>query len=352
MKLKLQLLLTLNLLCLSGIAAENDTALNLAEDEMWSINGGVFQPANQYKPMAASLSGEIMVKNAQGDIRIEKLADVMSLPNQPLDMNIYVDRTAPVITEQWQQVINTADGIKVGPNSLLEITVNESEIKEIIVDDQIQASGGLSHVIEFHQAVETVTIVTQDAYDNIGQKEIKLQSDFQAPTLDWQLQAPAILTNGVWFAGKSADLNLTVADSSDIGEVKLNDQVVTWRDVNLQVAVGDVIEVSDSLGNTQSQKLNWQIDSDKPYVKTAINGQTTMLEKSRVTVRVNDLIEMNTLDDGIGLKVQQYKGKSRKWLPLPQKFRFTSKGNFRIKVYSEDLVGNQLEKTIKFKVKR
>ncbi len=349
MKMKTRLLLTLNASWLIGLTTLNAAELGLQADEMWSVDGGVFHHASDHMPTAGTLPGKVLIKNSSGAIRIVELGQGLTATTEPT--HISVDRTAPVIADEWQAAIISPDGVIIGPNSKLTISVNEAELKGIEVDGDALVINGLSHDRAFDQPVESVVVVAEDDYHNVSQKTFHLQADYQAPEVKWTLMSPAIQSDGIWYAGDQAVLKLSASDNNGISAVKLNEQKVAWQDTSLQVNAGDVIHVSDALGNTNSVPIKWQKDSTEPVLKLQVNGQS-MASQKRVTVRVNDLIEVQTVDDGVGVNEQQYKGKSRKWLPLPKKFRFTSKGSYRIQIYSEDLVGNKLETYLKFKVKR
>ncbi len=349
-KMKIQLWPILSLLCLSGIVTVNGAELGMADDEMWSINGGVFHPSTQALP-ADETTGSILLKNTNGAIRVVNLPSSQDSPGQLGEAILLVDRVPPLISQVWQQGIQLANGVKIGPSSQLMISVNEGEIKRISVDDKELIASGVSHTVNFQQKAHALTVVAQDDYNNTSRSEITLIADYQAPESTWQLMAPSIQTDGQWYAGKSAELKLNATDDSGIGVVELNDKVVDWRNANLAVKAGDEIKINDTLGNTETITVDWQVDSEEPHVMVSLNDESTELKKS-MTVGVNELIYLIAIDDGVGLKNQRYKGKSRKWLPLPRKFRFTSKGNYRIQIQSEDLVGNQLVTTVKFKVKR
>lgn len=349
MKMKIPLLLILNGCCLLGFTAVNGAELDLAEDEMWSINGGVFHHPKDSMPEADELQGKVLVKNPSGVIRVVEFGQGPSTPvNQA---NIYVDRTAPVITDEWQGTINGPSGLIIGPNSQLQLSVNEAALKGLQIDGAVHEVNGWSHTLEFKQAVESIVVVAEDDYNNVSQKEFSLQSDFQAPEVNWTLMPPAIQTSGSWYAGDQAVLKLNTTDANEIGMIKVNEQQVDRQDNQLTVQAGDVIQVSDTLGNTNSVHVNWQQDTTEPEISIQVSGQMVAATK-RLTVKVNELVEVFTVDEGVGVKDQKYKGKSRKWLPLPKKFRFTSKGNYRIQIFSEDMVGNKLETYLKFKVKR
>jgi len=351
MKMKTPLLLILSLIGLNGITSANGSELNLADDDMWSINGGVFKPSNQAMPNNETFTGPILVKGANGVTRLINLSNSQGLSDQVNEVIVLVDRTPPVIAQEWTTSIEQADGVKIGPNTQLNITVNEGLIKQILVDGQAVVVSGGSHAMNFSQKAHSLMVEAEDDFNNISRSETTLIPDYQVPVYSWELVPPSVLTQGQWYAGKSAELKLSATDDSGVAVVELNQVAMDWQESNLVVSIGDEIQIKDTLGNAEKFIVNWQVDSDEPKVIATVNGEATEFNIS-MTVGVNDLIDLTMVDDGVGVKYQQYKGKSRKWQPLPKKFRFTSQGRYRIQIQGEDQVGNELVTTVKFKVKR
>ena len=351
MKMKKPLLLILSGLSLSGLVVATEADKTPTGDDMWSVNGGVFHPVSDSSNNDLSNKDQVLIKDARGMVRIVNQAQANSANQQLNQVTIYVDRTAPVISHQWLGALEREDGVVIGPDSEVHINVNEAGIKRVLIDGIPQQSSGMTHRIRFQQAAHSIMIEAEDEYNNSSQNELALIADFEPPNFSWQLQQPAIQVKDQWFAGAQAEIRLRASDNVAMGTVQLNGQAVEWQDNAMSVKVGDELQVIDALGNTKSEKLVWEIDSTPPYMNVTLDNESHQ-GKNKINVRVNELIDLTTLDLGVGVKHQKYKGKSRKWQSLPKKFRFTSKGNYRLKVFSEDQVGNTLETTLKFKVKR
>ncbi len=352
MKMKIPLLLILSWFCQAVMATSNESELVPADVAKWSFDGGVFEPRLGESPDNQANWNQVLIKSTQGEVSILNSKQSVGPARQIKTVTtIQVDRTAPLIEDQWQGALVQPNGVVIGPASEVSIMVNEAQISEIWVDGEIQPVSGMSQNIRFHQTAETLRVVAEDEFNNTSQSEWVLIADFAAPEYDWRLLEPAIQANGQWFAGAQAELRLNATDNMAMGTVELNNQTVEWTDKTLQVKMGDELQVSDALGNRAGEKLVWEVDSTIPIVRITVNGVSQEGKKNFV-VKANELIDLTTLDEGVGIQMQKYKGKSRKWQPLPKKFRFTSKGNYRIQVYSEDRVGNTLETTLQFKVKR
>ncbi|WP_133566517.1 hypothetical protein [Marinicella litoralis] len=349
MKKKIPLLLILSGLSGSAwVSASETIAAN--KEEQQSIHGGVFDTTSD---VLAGTNGnnQVLLKDSSGKVRVIGEGAVGSSNSALEKLTILVDRTPPVITFQWLNAMEQADEVIIGPKSEVNIAVNEAQLKQITIDDQILNVPGMTQRIKFNLAAKSLQVLAEDEFGNVSQSKLVLKPDFESPSITWDLTAPAIKKGGQWFAGKQADLVLSATDNVAMGTVHLNQQAVDWIDHPLSVNEGDELQVTDALGNVTTEKLAWQVDSMAPTVVVTVENEKQAATK-RFSVRVNELIDLTTMDLGVGVKLQKYKGKSRKWLPLPKKFRFTSKGNYRIKVISEDQVGNTLETTLKFKVKR
>ncbi len=334
-----------SMLLLGSVKASGPVIKN---DEMWSTNGGVFQPSSQAIPEGVD---RLLVKSAVGDVRLLEINPFAT--NSELKLKapiISVDRTPPQINSEWKHVIAAQDHVVVGPDSELTMVVEGGEITAVKTAAQV-IKGQTNTVIDTFKGVDAISVTATDEFDNTKEMYIALQADFQPPQVSWQLAEPAVRTGNGWFAGSQAQLMLDAKDDNDVASILINDKPVIVDAHALNVRSGDKLTVVDQLGNGYDEELRWQKDEEAPFIVYS-DGESTAIVEQNISVKVNAVFELAANDDGVGLTTQKYKGVQRKWLDLPKKFRFTSKGYYRIKVLAEDKVGNVLEKNIKVKAKR
>lgn len=349
MKMKTPLWPILKLLGLLVVCSSHAVELILEEGETWSLNGGVFQSADQFSGLSATLHGKVLIKGLDGQIRSVEVGDGGA--NHVLDSQLLVDRKAPNIDVTWEGALSNNDGVVIGPNSHLNLNVDEGEITWIKIDEKVYTPGTMLFSHHFSSPTDTITIEAQDLFDNKSIMTIEPQADFQAPEWNWILLPPAINKAGKWYAGETAGFKLMASDSSGVEHVKINRNLFDWENVNPQISINSAISVSDSLGNVSEGVVTWQQDLTEPVIMLTVDGQPMTAEKF-IALKINALIEVEVVDTGVGLKTQKYRSKSRNWQDLPKKFRFTTKGKFSIQVFAEDLVGNIIEKRINLRVKK
>ena len=351
MKMKTPLLLTLSLVGLGGFGAVQAIELELQKDDMWAIDGGVFFPASQPIDSVDMKSDQLIIKHIDGSMRVVNLGSVESSSMTKAARTVAVDRTPPVIKMQWQGVLHHETGVTIGPNSQVVLSVNEGLIKRFKLNQEMIEINADSYSHNFNQSSDKLSVTASDAFNNKSQLDMTLQTDFESPKLTWQLAEPAVFNNQKWYAGKDAQVLLSATDISGVAHFMLNGEKLAANTKQVTMSTGDDIHVTDVLGNTTTDNINWQQDSQTPYI--VINTEKGQLERVKfLKVGVNEIFELLTVDEGVGLGVQKYKGKYSRWLNLPKKFKFTSSGTYRIKVQSKDRVGNILEKVIKVKVKK
>ncbi len=347
MKMKKRLLLLINLTYLGSVQA-NEIELQLGDS--WAFDGGVFNTGSlpvDYK----NKGSQLIIKKADGDLQSVNL----EADGTPMKVNnsksIIVDRTPPMITTQWQGVVQNSEGITVGPDSKLMLKVNEGLIKHLSVNDEIKQIDSNSYVHGFSQFSDSILVVAEDDFNNTTQLNASLHGDFEPPELSWQLQAPAIYKDNQWFGGKTAQVLLSTSDNTGVDYMLLNGRPFNASEEQLIINSGDNIQVVDTLGNTSTETISWSEDSQAPYIIITQDKQRLEGVKN-IKVAVNEVFEIQTMDSGVGLDHQKYKGKYRNWMELPKKFRFTSKGTYRINVQSTDRIGNVLDTVVKVRVKR
>ena len=351
MKMKTPLLLILSQLILGVFVLSTVQAIDfeLQQGDSWAVDGGVFRTDKLPLNLDQLKARQLIVKNADGSLRVVKLDKGRGEPE--VDQTLWVDRTAPVIEVQWHNTLQDSTGITIGPNSHVTLSVDEGTIQEVTVDDEVSAVDANSYVHHFSQASKEISVVADDVFKNTGSLTASLKVDFVPPELNWQLVAPAVLINNQWFGGRTAGVLLSASDDSGVDHYLLNDKKFNYNEEPVAVVLGDDIKVVDTLGNIKTETISWQQDTQVPYIIVNTKGQQ-FTQAEYVNVAMNETFEVLTADEGVGLQSQKYKSKQNGWLDLPKKFRFTNKGNYRIRVMSVDRVGNRLEQVVKVKVKR
>ena len=347
--MKIPLLPILSLLGLAGLGTVNAVELELQKGDMWAVDGGVFQSSSQDFDPANTTAQQLIIKQADGSLRTIKLdgEQLQKIENT----SVIVDRTAPLIDVQWQGALQQPNGITIGPNTQVNLSVNEGVIKQFNTQSESIDVGAASYTYHFSQAGHEISVTAIDEFNNSSQLNIELNADFEPPQLSWQLAEPAIFSNQQWYAGKTAEVLLSASDNSSLDYFLINGDKLEANTKQVTMKFGDNIQVVDVLGNASTETIKWQQDDQAPYI--VMNSEHQQLEAVKnITVRVNEVFELQSRDQGVGVGSQIYKSKYRQWLDLPKKFKFSSKGNYRIKIQSADQVGNMLETTVKVKVKR
>ena len=348
MKMKKRLLLIINFICLVGAVYADEIELQIGDS--WAVDGGIFKTGNL--PVDYKNNGhQFIIKKADGTFQVLNVENEKSAVNEGLNTTVIVDRTPPVIATEWQEVIQSSNGIKIGPNSQVMLSVNEGVIMLFGANDEMIQVNSNTYVHSFNQISKGITAVAKDDFNNISHLNLSIQADFEAPQLSWQLTEPAKYKNNQWYAGSSAQVMLSAADETGIDNMLVNGSPINDTKESVAMNSGDNIQIVDTLGNSITETISWSEDNEAPYIVVIQDSQQLERVKN-IKVAVNEVFEVQTLDAGVGLENQKYKGKDRKWKNLPKKFKFTSKGTYRIKVQSKDLVGNELGTMIKVKVKR
>ncbi len=351
--MKIQLLHTLkSTFVLTLVLSASIQASNLPIDtnESWSVDGGVFHSSDRTIPEGVKT---LIIKDTSGNLRIVERGEPVANreSSQQNATVIKIDNIGPHIEIDWKLAEFNQSGVKIGPNSELSIRVEDGELYDIIANGAEVSDGEPTVVDNFNEHSKGINIIAKDEFNNISEKYMSFSSDFDAPVVEWELLAPAIKNENTWFAAKSAELRLNISDESAIAVVKHNDNELVSSGEVITVSQGDTIQVVDHLENRVTVEINWQQD-DTPPKLIILGGGAELINSKRINVRTNQVFELTAMDDGVGIKSQTYKGLSTQWQPLPKKFRFTHKGNYRIKVKLEDLVGNVFEKNLQVKVKR
>lgn len=350
METKKQLLTFLSLLCFnSHLQADNKQNLFNLNDQ-WSINGGVFRPASTFNPDEVQGS-DVLIMHADGGFKVIRNQVKVGAKATTKVPHIYVDRAGPGVEVKWHDVHNENGQVVVGPDSSVSLSVNEGSIQKYDESEDVQETTSQNLTFEFDSPVDKLMVLAKDKFNNETLVDLDFKTDFEKPTINWHLKAPALQKNGQWYAKQTAYLNLAVYDNTAVKMVMLNDHQITLDEQALKVQSGDVLKVLDVLGNVNEQLIDWQQDDVPP--KLVVNGQP-ISERNKITLqsKINEVIEIGFVDDGVGIESQEYRGKLRKWMPLPKKFRFLNKGSYRVRVNGIDRVGNQFGANIRIKVKR
>ncbi len=352
MKMNKQLwhILSLIILTFSGQAQVSFADLPLRSDDQWSFSGGVFQPATQAPVVSQPGAYTLLIMQPSGAVssrlvQLNATAETNAVTNQSL----LVDRNGPVITPTWQHVLPRNGMVKTGPDSTLQLQLSDGVIKSISMDGQSQQT--TDGVVRFEPSVTAVSVVAADEFGNLSEWQQAVVPDFEAPSISWQLQPPALRLADQWYAGKTALVQLDVSGNNPLSATTLNGSTLASIKQPLTVHQGDVLQVTDVLGNRQQQTVQWVQDETAPEVSLAVGG-VTYADTALVKLKVNELLSVSTVDHGVGLATQMYQSKSNRWQPLPKKFRFLNKGRYSIKIKGVDAVGNELLRTIQVKVRR
>ncbi len=341
----------LKLLCFTMVvsAEQNFADINLAAGDQWSLDGGILQGAHEFPAVVVPGIYSVLVVKESGAMSVHQV--YIEADKQVIDSKrLMVDRAGPKLIPIWKQANVLSHGVVVGPDSTLEVTSSDGEIKSVMLDGQShEVAGG---IIRFKQPVSEIKVMAEDAFGNVSQWQQQLTADFKPPEVEWQLLPPAIQVDNQWYAGQTAVVNLKVSDDHPLSHIKLNDGVLAWQTGEpLPLNHGDVLEFKDALGNVHRENIDWVQDKSPPELVMEVNGQT-LTHPSNVRLKVNELLKVYTMDDGVGVATQMYQGKSKKWQTLPKQFRYLNKGRYSIKVKSLDAVGNESIHTIKVKVNR
>jgi hypothetical protein len=349
MKAKKPLLHILSLLFIGSTSMAQNWPLNwpTSEGNQWSLDGQVFQSFD-HKPMVQNTGTyDVLLLTASGDLSSQAL--YIEANTTAATPTLLIDAQGPEIHTQWNQAKVSSHQVTYGPNSNLSFHVINGDLIGIEIDKQ--AIPLQDSPIQMTQAASEIKLLASDEFGNQTTWVQQLTADFTPPDFTWELQPPSVKINEQWHAGQTAQL---IIDNNETSKVTwlLNQQAIAHNNKEAWlVSHGDVITATDELGNTTTQTLNWQLDNTAPTLNILVDG-VAVESSDVVNLRVNQLMKLSTTDAGVGVLSQKYKGKRRSWQTLPKSFRFLSKGRYKIKIHSQDHVGNQLEKYLTIKVKR
>jgi len=349
MKVKTPLLHILSLLFIGTTSMAQNWPKNwpTGEGNQWSLDGHVFQSFD-HKPMVQTTGTyDVLLLSASGELSSQALyiEANTTVPKPPL----LIDAQGPEINVQWNQAMVTTQQVTFGPNSNLSFQVINGDLTAIEIDKQ--AIPLQDSPIQINQAASEIKLLASDEFGNQTTWTQQLNADFTPPEFTWELQPPSVKINEQWHAGQTAQLIIHNNETSKVTWL-LNQQVMVHNNKEAWlVSHGDVITATDALGNTTTQTPNWQLDNTAPTLNIMVDG-VAVENSDVVNLKVNQLMKLSTTDAGVGVLSQKYKGKRRSWQTLPKSFRFLSKGRYKIKIHSQDHVGNQLEKYLNIKVKR
>lgn len=258
-------------------------------------------------------------------------------PDQPRQTRIVLDRSGPPIQTAWTGPHLPRDGYTlVGPAARLTVSSRESGV----ADSVSYRLGDSAPVDELPSPLPSdltsIEITALDSYGNPSTITERLRVDASGPEVTLNLESE--ITEGTGYSTVPARVSINAFDLETSARIS-----------SPRVAIGETIDVrgteleviaEDELGNVSTTTLSWRYDTEGPVAKVLFEGESYAPGKL-IRLSVDDAVEFEVSDAGVGVSDIEYRYNGNRWLPLPNRLRFLNRGRYRLDVRSTDRVGNQ-----------
>jgi|GEM_PF-6196952 len=328
------------------------TQIELNDEIKWSLDGGVFKNIDEGIYIEESGTYKVLLLNIDNSLSVINVNITGGLSDtKKQSETLYIDNKGPKLQLYWKNIENIGESIVVGPNSQLHWESNDKTAKhQVYINNKILDN--TSSPILFNVEMTDLSIKSVDEFNNLTQTTIEFEKDFTPPELDWKLASPSLFKNDKWHSKKAVKLIITPQQGI---VYQLNGKPIKFDNNSLKINNNSILSASDYLGNTSKKTIQWVEDNEAPLFITKtlenIEGEEQIIVK-KITINSDQKIQISTRDNGIGILNSYFFSKNRKWEPLPKTFEFLKPGQYRIKVKSEDILGNSSKNKIIVRVKR
>lgn len=300
-------------------------------------------------------------------IKITTYIDPNSKSQKPVNLDIYVDGSAPqskAVTSGVVPYVFGGDSI-FGPGLKIELTSKDaySGVERIFYSINGEAYKEYANTtIDF--SGEGKYILRYYAVDNVGNVEnpklVKFSIDLTPPKTSLKVNGIRVgdaISNSTTFTLNGLDVSSNIKNTYYKFD---NSEFCIYTSTISPSALKDgphtlVFYSMDNVGNAENKtnpenKLSFIIDRTAPELETKIEGEQYKAPGDMLFISNETKIIANAKDDLVGLETLAYSVNDEPEKRYAEPLQFPNKGQYRVAFNSLDKLGNQKKKTISFYV--
>ncbi len=322
--------------------------LGLADGDYWVASNGVALPLAEFAVPDSQINEVLLLRLAEGglqpvgwyEVSETDLANAGTSPGQ-LTLDSEPPQAELKLNGQW---IETAAGstLAAADAKVMLSFQDPAGLRDWVLTDSHRVS---STGNQWAEGAHRLLVRAADGLGNQGTAgRLEFEVDASGPDMSWQIlsdsqaqgragpiYAPPVSVR--LSASDPAGLSLLEVDSGD-GWQGVSDQAV----ISL-AASGLRLRGVDGLGNTATAEASWQYDLEAPQIVITVEGQD-VAQDNEIVLPVGGVIEINVMDDGVGVDSATYQYNRRPPKALPETIRFVDRGWYQMEIRAQDKLGN------------